>query len=312
MKEERNKAKPRILIFGGSGMLGNAVIAHSSERFGEFQFTTTYRSQEPTKKSSNVNYLYLDVDDLDAILLEKSLRDADIVINCIGLIWQKANRYMSEKDFFRVNYEFPLKIQDYQFKFGFKNIHIGTDCVFNGNSPVPHTEIDALDATDLYGRSKAKAEIELRNTMILRSSIIGQSPGAKVSLLDWFLSRERGSQVKGYSNHYWNGIGTVQLARILSSFILRPETIFEGVQHLVPADCVTKFELLSIVGEVYNRKDIVIDEYLQETEVNHLLATINPTRNIEIWRMAGYSSVPKIHDIVEELKFFYSKDKKFD
>jgi nucleoside-diphosphate-sugar epimerase len=84
MKEERNNAKPRILIFGGSGMLGNAVIAHSSERFGEFQFTTTYRSQEPTKKSSNVNYLYLDVDDLDAILLEKSLRDADIVINCIG------------------------------------------------------------------------------------------------------------------------------------------------------------------------------------------------------------------------------------
>jgi dTDP-4-dehydrorhamnose reductase len=312
MREFKNKLSPRILIFGGSGMLGNAVITHSSERFRQFQFTTTYRSQEPIKKSSNVNYLHLDIDTLDELLLEKSLRNADIVINCIGLIWQKANRCMSEKNFFRVNYEFPLKIQDFQFKFGFKNIHIGTDCVFNGNSPVPHTEIDTLDATDIYGRSKAKAESELRNTMILRSSLIGQSPGAKVSLLDWFLSREKGSQVKGYSNHYWNGIGTVQLARILSSFILRPETIFDGVQHVVPADYVTKFELLSMVGEIYNRKDIVIDEYLQETEVNHLLTTINPTRNIEIWKMAGYSSVPKIHDMVEELRLFYSKDKKFD
>ena len=298
----------KILIFGGSGMLGNTVVNYLVEKFRQHNFISTFKSRIPSKSSSNLIYAHFDIDDLDSNLLTTTLRDIDIVINCAGLIWQKANDSTREIDYFRVNYEFPLKIQELQSKMGFKHIHIGTDCVFNGNSFFPYTEVHDLDASDIYGLSKAKAEIELRNATILRSSIIGHSPGQQASLLDWFLARERGSRVHGYKNHYWNGIGAVQMARILSSFILEPEMFFEGVQHIVPSDTVTKFELLSIFGEEFDRTDIRIEEHFHELKSNHLLATTNPNRNNELWKRAGYSEIPTIRDMVKELVVFYKKE----
>jgi dTDP-4-dehydrorhamnose reductase len=63
---------------------------------------------------------------------------------------------------------------------GCRLIHISTDYVFDGNSPVPYTEDDTPSPASAYGRSKLageKAAMKWPDTMIIRTSWLYSSYG---------------------------------------------------------------------------------------------------------------------------------------
>jgi dTDP-4-dehydrorhamnose reductase len=80
-----------------------------------------------------------------------------------------------------------------------------------------------------------------------------------VSLLEWFLENRDGSEVTGFAHHRWNGVTTLQYARLLESIILS-KGLYERllatshVHHFVPNTVVTKAELLGLMNEAFNRK----------------------------------------------------------
>src|SRR5690606_10973616 len=122
--------------------------------------------------------------------------------------------------------------------------------------PLKYQKNAIRDAEDDYGMSKAKIseiiENEFQNTKIIRTSIIGHELTGHFSLLDWFLSVDENQSVNGFVNHYWNGITTLQWAKIAEKIISNWDDYNTITQ--VGLDGLNKFELLQVIKEVYNKK----------------------------------------------------------
>lgn len=153
---------------------------------------------------------------------------------------------------------------------------------------------------DIYGKSKTLGEVDSRNSLNLRCSIVGKSVLKRESLLDWFLQQPKEAEINGYANAVWNGVGTLQFAKICLGLILNDKWI-PGTFHLVPGDIVTKFELLEIFRETFSRRDIKISKVHLEHRIDRNLSTLFPKVNETLWEIAGYSSPPTILKMVQEM-----------
>ena len=122
-----------------------------------------------------------------------------------------------------------------------------------------YTELDVPDADDIYGRSKLLGEVNYKNSITLRTSIIGHELSSNRSLIDWFLSQS--GSIKGYSKAIFSGIPTVELAKLILKYVI-PNKELHGLFH-VSANPINKYDLLKLVSEVYKKRiDIIEDQSL--------------------------------------------------
>jgi dTDP-4-dehydrorhamnose reductase len=152
----------------------------------------------------------------------------------------------------------------------------------------------------VYGKTKSLGESLLPCVSNLRCSIIGPETKGFVSLLDWFRRQPRGAQLNGFSNHYWNGITTLQFARICQGVIDR-ELPLPHVQHVVPADHIAKADLLESFKLEWRRDDIAIKHIEVQPVVDRTLSTEDEELNRKLWQAAGYERPPAIETMVGEL-----------
>lgn len=195
-----------------------------------------------------------------------NLDGVDYVVNALGLI----NRRMTSEaeSFLLVNSVFPRVLADACAARGVRLIHISTDCVFDGRGG-PYDEASTTTATDLYGRSKALGEPA--NALVIRTSIIGPEQQYLYSLLAWFLA-QRGA-CRGYTNHHWNGMTTLQLSRVIDQ-IVQLNLYQLGLRHVFSND-VSKYELLGLMREAYQR-DIAVEPYEDAVDKDNRLRTAHP------------------------------------
>lgn len=251
----------RTIILGSTGMLGS-MVAKTWRR----DFYSTSRER-------------FDALDPDLSLLDRF----DWTVNCIGLI--KPNCGDVGKAI-RVNALLPHSLPK-------NTLQIATDCVYSG-SKGSYTETDEHDALDVYGKTKSLGEAP--NIHSLRCSIIGPEINNHISLLDWFLSQDKAN---GYTNHLWNGITTYHFSLICQA-IIEQGIKLPNLQHIVPADVVTKAELLRIIAGAY-KADIEVVDVKAPVAVDRTLSTTNPELNSRIWKAAGYDTPPTIKQMAEEL-----------
>jgi len=227
----------------------------------------------------------------------------DYIINCIGVIRQLINENdkHSVKLAYEVNANFPSRLNEYASELKTPIIQIGTDCVYSGQKG-NYSENDPHDPHDIYGVTKSKGEVASTASMILRCSIIGREVNSTNSLLSWVLSRPINSKIKGFTNHYWNGLTTLHFSQIVFG-IIKSHSFRQGVFHLIPNEFVSKHELITLITQAFERTDIKIDEFATDIAVNRSLTTNNTQRNLILWNNAGYSKIPTI----EEMVFSYAK-----
>lgn len=261
----------KVLILGHKGMLGNAVYTYLSEKKNSFTVLTTQERW-----------------DTETLKKELGASEANVIINCVGIIPQKKPL---PEDYKKVNIDLPVFLES----LGKKIIHPSTDCEFTGS--IPNTEKyskrSLRDAQDIYGKSKADIssliEKTFINTKIIRTSIIGHEGMTNLSLLDWFLSSE--GEVSGYTDRYWNGITTLQWSkqceRILNNWDDYPILNQYGTDNIA-----SKYTLLTIIKDVYNKKTLITPSLSPKME-NKCLETD------EI--------LPNIKTQLQELKAFYNK-----
>lgn len=263
----------KVLLLGAEGMLGHEVAKHLQG----FDLIAPTREQ------------YSAFDSLDQF----SLTCADVIINCIGAIPQKG---YDPKDMMRLNAHFPKFLDD---NTDAMIIQIATDCVFSGRAG-SYDEDYSRDATDPYGQSKIFGEIIGSNWLHLRCSIIGAEQRGKKSLFEWVRNQPYNSTIYGYANHYWNGLTTRAFGQMVRG-ILDQEFFMVGTQHIVPADRVSKYELLKMIAMRTGRKDLNILPKIVEP-VNRTLDTIHPALNKELWKIAGYPVIPTIESMVSQME----------
>jgi dTDP-4-dehydrorhamnose reductase len=188
------------------------------------------------------------IDALRADTSQLPLQAGIVVINAVGLI----NRRLGdtpESHFWRVNGLWPRVVADACDAAGAHLIHVSTDCVFDG-AGAPHTELCRPDAADVYGASKAAGEPA--NALVIRSSIIGPELDHHYSLLSWFMGQPPKATVRGFTNHLWNGVTTLELSRAIGEIVLSGGHELRRVQHVFGQD-VSKFELLEMMKLVFDK-----------------------------------------------------------
>lgn len=184
--------------------------------------------------------------------IDDNCEPGDIIVNCIGIITQKIDVFNDDTSMvITVNSLFPHIVAEYCRPKQIKFIHITTDCVFSGKEG-NYSELHAHDSTELYGMSKSLGEPI--SATVIRTSIIGEEINTNYSLLSWLLSQN--IIANGYTNHFWNGVTCLELAKIIHSMIQRNK-FWIGVRHIFSGEQVSKYELLKIIANVYH-KDIEI------------------------------------------------------
>ena len=284
----------KILVLGSTGMLGRMVSEYFSQ-FPEYELFQTFRSIQNNKLVNNHKFDAM-TDSLE-LLIEKI--KPDYLINCIGIIKPEINErnQSSINRAININTYFPIKLSKSAKKHNFKYVQIGTDCVFSGLVG-NYQETSFQDAADVYGKTKIVGEIFDSSKYLLRSSIVGPEPGQGKSLLNWFLSQNQ-QTVNGFIDHKWNGITTLNFAKIVHGMI-KSSKFINNLQHITPQDEVSKYDLLLYFNK-YFQSNVTIVSVDSNNPVNRTLATINPELNQQLWNMAGYRSVPTIEENIKEL-----------
>ena len=286
----------RVGILGSTGMLGSVLTRHLTESIGE----VVELNRSGTKLFPGNLTRKIDVTD-PAINLDLTFADLEIdyVVNAIGMIRQLINKEdeKSTRLVTEINSHFPKKLNDFSIKSGVKVIQIGTDCVFSG-SKGGYTEVDAFNPIDLYGVSKANGEANSPHAMTIRCSIIGRELQTKHSLLEWVLNQAPRAEINGYSNHIWNGVTTLDFAKIVGGIVTR-EAFRRGTFHLVPKNVISKSDLIRGIANEFGRNDLQISEFHTPTSVNLTLNTIHPTQNSKMWTLGGYNEIPTIEEMLK-------------
>jgi dTDP-4-dehydrorhamnose reductase len=235
----------RILILGGSGMLGHQLFKHLKDRH---ETRVTLRQKIAVYKEFNLfshqnSYAGLDVRSIRQL---KEVTDdfrPEVVVNAVGIIKQLPSAKENIPSI-AINALFPHQLALFCQTNNARMIHLSTDCVFSGEKG-NYREDDIADAQDLYGRTKLLGEVGEEPCITLRTSMIGKELMRKESLLEWFLSRE--GSVKGFKNAIFSGFTTQELSRIIEMIVTQYPTA-AGVYH-VSSDPINKYDLLLMIKE---------------------------------------------------------------
>ena len=228
------------------------------------------------------------------------LKHVDIVVNAIGMIRQLIDERSEEKIrlAFQLNSRFPRHLDSFAMETQTPIIQIGTDCVFSGTVG-SYTEVSSFDPVDVYGLSKVEGELGSPNSVTLRCSIVGKEMNSINSLLSWVISQPQGGTLKGYTNHFWNGISTLHFSKIVNG-IIKKESFNLGTAHVVPRNKVSKYELIRSITSAFGRTDLKVIEHEAPVGIDRTLATVNSARNAAFWEGSGYSQAPSIEEMVDE------------
>jgi len=263
--------KKRILILGATGMLGHVLLRYFCSK-NQYEVYGTARDPAGLSRIFPPEFIPrfkkdpVDADNFDSVIRALASIQPDIVINCVGLIKQLPIS-SDPLSAITVNAQLPHRISLISRTAGARMIHISTDCVFDGKKG-NYSDNDHANADDLYGRTKYLGEVTYPHCVTLRTSIIGHELKGRYGLIDWFLSQE--GHTRGYTRALYSGFPTIELARIISDYVLPNESL-SGTYH-VSSDTISKYELLKKVAQKYGKKidiepfsDFVLDRSLDSS-----------------------------------------------
>lgn len=249
----------KLLILGGLGMAGHMVRNYFSE-IGSFQ---VYYSIRPNTELSNKSNSFICSDSSNGVPLDVTNHPALVqvlkqvqphyVINCTGILNDHARNHLQEA--ICVNSLLPHQLAALGKIFGFKLVHISTDCVFSG-ARGGYIESDIPDGISVYAKTKSLGEVLDESNLTFRTSIIG--PEVKkngIGLFNWFMQQK--GTVYGFKNVFWTGVTTLELSKAIHAAIQQNLT---GLYHLVPQEKICKYQLLCLIQEVFHKTDVKLIE----------------------------------------------------
>jgi len=250
----------KVAILGNTGMLGHMVEKVLSR---QMDFCVTGFGRE------SLDIYPRTLNQMGTKLTHLLGFDTQWIINCAGATKPYFDKASDLTIPLFINAIFPHQLAKWaELMPDTRVIHITTDCVYDGiigryNENAPHS------AQDLYGKSKSIGEP--KNCMVLRTSIIGpEIEGRARHFLSWIKSQD-GQSTKGFTNHMWNGVTTLELSYIISEIICG-YFYDEGTQHIF-SDDVSKYEMVSVIKDEYGL-DIDLQPHETKYPVDRRLRTV--------------------------------------
>ena len=278
----------RVLILGGSGMVGHRVWLAAQQRHQTWVTVRAPLAGHPWAKLFDADRVIEGVTVDDAASFDRAfeLAQPEVVVNALGLIKQRPTG-LSPGDAFMANSFVPHYVRRLCDRQGARLIQISTDCVFVGDRG-QYSEADVPDAVDIYGLSKRLGEVNGPH-LTLRTSAFGRSLHGSDGLVEWFLAQK--GAVRGFRSARFSGLVTGELADTMM-LIIDEHRDLAGVWH-VAAPAIDKYSLLVRMRAAYDRDvEIVpvdepqIDRTLNDERFRSATGIPQPTWDSMIQRLA--------------------------
>ena len=185
-------AKSKILIAGGSGLLGINWAASTRNNFDVILGLHTINARLSGVRSQHFNF-----DSYDILSRQFELFCPNIVINAIGL----SNIEKCESDPHlarRLNVDTAVIIAKVCNDYGVPFVHISTDQLFSGNDKLMGEDAQ-LCPVNIYGKTKAEAENRVleqnQDALVVRTNFYCWGTGYRQSFSDWIIQSLRSGGV---------------------------------------------------------------------------------------------------------------------
>jgi dTDP-4-dehydrorhamnose reductase len=230
----------KIIILGANGMAGHILVK------GLQDITSGFNIVSVARNSSIINpTVILDVTDFDSLKHFIDNQSPEIIINCIGLLNEKAENNPDQA--ILVNSYLPHYLEALTKDSKTKIIHISTDCVFSGKEG-SYLESSIKNGLGYYSQSKSLGEINNSKDLTFRTSIIGPELNENgIGLFHWMVNQKK--EVFGFERAYWTGVTTLELLYAIKQAIIENLT---GLYHLVFDQKISKCELLNIINKEFS------------------------------------------------------------
>lgn len=251
----------KILITGSTGMLGRRVIKLLLSK-------TTHKIFGISRSGTSIgNAININLDLTDIKRLKEILEDIkpDIIIHTAALVRvDQCEMNLEYANLLHSVVTKSLATHSHDTRF----IYFSTDSVYDGNRGF-YTELDEPNPINNYAISKLNGErsaLLCPNSLVLRGNIYGfHEPPGTHSLAEWALSEfQKGNQINGFTDSYFNPLYTGQLAWILLEL---SGLNLKGILNVGTDLGVSKYEFLCMLAQEFGfKKDMVRKSTIGENE----------------------------------------------
>ena len=234
----------RVLIIGGSGLLGSALVSLFPNAY--FTFNRT---------EMNVpNSFKLDISEQGALeLLLEKVRPETVIVTAA-----MTDVDMCELDpemAYRVNALPFYTIVKYLSKVGGRIIQVSTDYVFSGEVG-KYGEYDKREPINVYGKSKMKAEDIIISsgidfTIIRTSGIFGaRESSGKVNFFLWvYRSLLNGKEISVVKDQYYSPTMNKYLAKAIAEI---HDKGIDGIIHFSSIDRISRYYFALLIADAFS------------------------------------------------------------
>lgn len=257
--KERIILMNKILILGGSGLVGKAII-NEINKYNQFEVYSTY-FEKPILLNQDRSFKF-NIEDLDNIIRMLNTLKPNIIVSCL-------------RGDFNKQLMLHIKIAEYLNKNGGKLYFFSTANVFDNNFKRTHYEDDIPNSQTEYGRYKIECEnkmIELLhdNVCILRLPQVWGKTSPRINELLYLLQNNR--EVIVYPKLFLNTNTDVMIAKQLYYII---DNNLNGIFHLASKDIVNYRDFYNELIEGLGFKNEKIKENFKEEGYFALLSKRN-------------------------------------
>jgi len=244
----------KLLILGGSGMVGHSLIKELSKKYDVFSLLRKHPDMNSNQFFEKIlpEKRCIFIDDINQYEnINGAIQEIapNILINCIGVIKQR-DKVENALNMIHINSLLPHILNHICNKNRIKLIHLSTDCIFSGTKG-NYQELDNPDPIDEYGESKLLGEIKKGNALTIRTSFIGPELFNKKSLFEWVKSQKNG-EIDGFENAIYSGLTTLEFSRIIKNIIENHQDM-NGIWH-ISSSPISKFDLIKMINKKFNLK----------------------------------------------------------
>ena len=234
----------KVLIIGGSGLLGSALVG----LFPNAVFT--FNRTEMNVPSS----FKLDISEQGALeLLLEKVKPETVIVTAAMTDVDRCE--LGPKMAYRINALPFYTIVKYLSKVRGKIIQVSTDYVFSGEAG-RYREDDKREPMNVYGKSKMKAEdiiigSGIDHTIIRTSGIFGaRESSGKVNFFLWvYKSLLNGKEISIVKDQYYSPTMNTNLAEAIAEIY---DKGIDGVLHFSSIDRISRYDFALLIADAFS------------------------------------------------------------
>lgn len=282
----------KVLIIGGSGLLGMKLIEHLKK----------YNHDVYATFNQNLiiqdNFSYLDITHQESVYNTFKKINPDLVIHTAALT-NVDECEKNQKKAFDVNVHGTINVSNAVEKIGAKIVYISTDYVFDGKKGL-YSEEDKVNPINYYGVTKLNGEEVVENSctnyLIARTSVIYGCNKNNFAL--WAIDKLKKSEELGIvTDQYVSPTLNTDLSEQLTVLI---ENGKNGIFHTAGGERITRFDFVKVIAEVFGFNERLISP-LRMKDMDWI-AKRGRDSSLDVSKITEIKKPFKVHEAVRLLK----------